>query len=327
MSKTFTVYAPASTANIGPGFDTFGCALNLYLSIKVKVDTTQTNSTTIKSIDKKTDCHLFVFQCIYYFYQRLVLQIKQEQAKQNSFDKNIDPISIPIQFSLYLKNEIPIASGLGSSAACIVASAIICNELFCLGLSKNQLFKYSLELESHPDNIGPSLFGSLFVPIPNDDNSYDFSLVKINPDIKFLCMVPDIQLSTTFSRNILPETYQLQDVVYNIQHSSSLLISLMSPTLNVNMISKSLKDKIHQPFRIPYIPGLDHVLDTVTSSNTPGLLGIVISGSGPSILALCYGNFTDINNKISSILLQHNLTCKSILLNPDYLGANVIYDD
>lgn len=326
MSK-FSVLVPASTANIGPGFDTFGCALNLYLEIKVEFQNnlSHTNISCVTNCSQYNHYH-FIFRCIYYFYQRLILQIDKQKANINSFDSDINQLSIPLYFTLNIINQIPVASGLGSSASGIIAAIVICNELFGLNLSKNQLFEFAIELEPHPDNIGASLFGSLFVPMQNDDKSWNYSLVKINPNIKFLCITPDIQLSTKFSRNILPSKYESANVVYNIQHSCSLLLSLISETIDVDMISKSLNDKLHQPFRIPYVPGLDEVLQSITSYNTPGLLGIVLSGSGPSILALCYDNFIQINDKITNILSKHNLECKSLLLNQDCIGTNIIYN-
>lgn len=315
MNRSFVVSIPASTANIGPGFDTFGCAVNLYLKIKVnyvKENFVETN-----------DLYNFIYKCIYYYFLRCVNKINTDQAKLQAFNCEIVKENIPIKFFLDIENEIPISAGLGSSAACIVGSIIICNELFNLGLSKDDMFKYSLELENHPDNIGACLFGSLFVAMKNDDNSYNYHLLKLNPDIKFLCIVPETTLSTDFSRSLLPTNYSINDTIYNLQHSCSLLLSLTNETLNPKLIYNSLKDKMHQPYRTLYTPGFNDILNSINVDNTPGVLGVTLSGAGPSIIILYYDNVFDIMNKVMNIL--NNVKYKPILLIPDYTGATGTY--
>lgn len=318
----FCVYSPASTANLGPGFDSLGCALNLHLKINVKVlkDTNKQNL----PLDKY---HIFIYQCIYYFYLRLVSNVSKTESNIKAFNTNVVNILdfIPIKFILNISNQIPVQSGLGSSASAIVASSLICNNLFKLGLSKNQLFYSCLEIESHPDNVGAAMFGHLFVPMKNND-IYDYNLLSINPDIKFLCITPNIPLSTNFSRSILPNSYSLKDIVYNIQHSISLVLSLISPVINIDIISKSLNDKIHQQYRMHYVPGLEDIFESISYKNTPGLIGVTISGSGPTVLALCYDNIDNINNKIQNLFKLKNVECKSFLLTPDYSGAFIVDD-
>ena len=317
MKQSFTVYSPASTANIGPGFDTFGCALNLYLKIHVKLNSTTSNQ--IKNLHEE-----FLYKCIFYFYLRIVMKIPIDNARFESINNaNLHIDNISGNLSLTISNEIPLASGLGSSASVIVAAAVICNEIYETKLSKEQLFKYILELEPHPDNVGACLFGSLYVSLEN----YKGHILKPHPDIRFLCITPDMPLTTEFSRSILPSTYSQSDVVYNLQHACSLIIALTSTSLDVNMINRSLQDRIHQQYRIPYVPGFDEIIHTLTPNNTPGLIGIVLSGSGPTMLALCYNNISEISEKISNMFLQHNVESKSISLTSDYLGVNIVYDD
>lgn len=324
--NNFCVYSPASTANLGPCFDSLACALNLYLKINVKIidDETINHSPDLPS-DKH---HIFIYQCIYYFYLRVISKLSKSESNIKAFNTNVINIlhSLPIKFYLIIYNQIPISSGLGSSGSAVVAAATICNQLFCLNLSKDQLFCYCFEIESHPDNIGASLFGHLFAPLKLNDNHYDYNLYTVNPNIKFLCITPDIPLSTNFSRSILPNNYSQSDVIYNIQHSISLVTSLISQTIDVNRISKSLSDKIHQQYRMHYIPGFEEILDKFNHLNTPGLIGITLSGSGPTILVLCYDNneIDNINNKIQHQFKLKNVNCKSFILTPDYSGVFII---
>lgn len=319
MKKNFTVYSPASTANIGPGFDTFGCALNLYLKIKV---VQQNNSENVNK--NLNDYYQFIYKCIFYFYLRMTLHTPIDKAKFNSMDnKDFHPDNIPYNFNLIISNEIPVASGLGSSASVIVAAAVICNEIFELNLSKEELFEYILELEPHSDNVGACLFGSLFISLENKKGH----VLQPHPDIRFLCITPDMPLKTNFSRSILPTEYSCSDVVYNLQHACSLVVSLTSKTLDVNKINMCLRDRLHQPYRIPYVSGFGEIMNSLTPDNTPGLLGIVLSGSGPSMLALCYNNVSQIAEKIKSMFVIYNVKVTWISLVPDHLGINIIYDD
>lgn len=234
-------------------------------------------------------------------------------------------------------NSIPLSRGLGSSAAAVVAGVSLANEVGRLNLSKDRMFDYSLMVERHPDNIGAACFGGFVgtfmktlspadtarieIPLsevlPELSGGIDtgqlpvhepphaigsYHQFRFNTEIKGVVVVPGFKLDTAEARGRLPVSYSREDAVFNSQRSALLPVLLGESPPNPAKISEAMRDRLHQPYRAALVPGIAKVLDSVKHDEYPGLLGVCLSGAGPSILALATSNYETIAKAIITIL-------------------------
>lgn len=262
------VTVPASTANIGPGFDTLGLALNLY------------NEYIFEEIDKG----LVIEGCpeIYNNKDNLVYMSFVVTAKK--LGKKVKGLKIS------MNTQIPISRGLGSSSACIVGGVFGANSFYSGGLSKDEMFKIAVMLEGHPDNIAPCVYGGLTASIVDKDKPYIMQY-NISDKLKFCALIPNFETSTKEARKILPKKVAFSDAVFNISRVSVLLKAL--EVGDINIISIALKDKLHQIYRANLIHECDDVSEICI---VDGSSAIFISGSGPTLM-----NITD-NDKLPEII-------------------------
>lgn len=243
------VIAKATTANLGPGFDCLGLALN----IENKVIVRESN----KEFKDKT--HL------------IYLSIKKV------FDilgKAMPNIEIEQQIG------IPICRGLGSSATCIAAGCVAGNVMAKANLSIDDLIKIGTEIEGHPDNIVPAFLGG-FTVSSMEDNKVVYFHQKSYEGFKFAIMYPEFTLSTSEARRVLPKNIPFEDGVYNLGKASLLTAAMI--TGNRELLKYACKDKIHQPYRKSLIPYFDEIID---KANNQGALASFLSGAGPTIIAV-----------------------------------------
>lgn len=341
-NRSFTVRVPASSANIGPGFDVLGIALNLYLEVKVDIDSsvsyddpynaklTYTGSLAHK-VPLQSDKNL-VTQCALYI------------LRANGIEK------FPQGTFISVSNPVPLSRGLGSSASAICAGIALGNVIGQFNFSKERLLDYCLLIERHPDNIAAAMLGgfvgsyltdlspeeteaknisldsvlspsSPISPPPNSIGQY--IKYSFNSSIKFIAIIPNFELSTDKSRDILPKTYEKFDIIFNLQRLAVLTTSLGQSPPNPNLIHQAMKDKIHQPYRSTLIPGLTNILESVTPETDPGLCGICLSGAGPTILCLATENFDQIAGKIIGQFKQEGIDCDWKLLDIAHDGVIV----
>jgi homoserine kinase len=205
-------------------------------------------------------------------------------------------VQLPRSFSLHVRNDIPLSRGLGSSAAAIVGGMVLANVLFDYNLCKDALMDYILELENHPDNVGASLMGGLIAGFVRTDQErsqpQDNALKRFkcgyarwqwNTSIRAVCVIPDFTLSTKKARQVLPTHYTRADCVFNLQRLAVLVPALTAPQLDPELVHDILTDRLHQDYRKTLIPGLSQVLSDMTPRRVPGLLGVVLSGAGPTV--------------------------------------------
>ncbi|NOU96044.1 homoserine kinase [Paenibacillus sp. LMG 31456] len=260
-SRKVRVKVPGSTANLGPGFDTLGMALDLYAWIEMS----EAAATKIHLIGDQmkgipTDKSNLIYE---------VAQMVFEKAG----------VLIPeLEISMY--SDIPLTRGLGSSAAAIVGGLAAANALIGSPLSDDTLFQMATALEQHPDNVGASLYGGLVVAFWDGERAEH---IRVEPDdrLEVLVAIPHFQLSTEKARHVLPREQSLANAVYNVGHSSVLVAALCTGRLD--MIPRAMKDALHQPYRAPLVPGLSKILAEATEH---GALGVALSGAGPTMLAL-----------------------------------------
>jgi len=260
--KTFvTVHVPATTANLGPGFDCLGLALDLWNEVTVSLEGQGINI-EIQGEGQET---------LAKDDSNLIFQAFSLAARKFGVD-------IPKGISIVCRNRIPISSGLGSSSSAIIAGLIAARSLFSLNMSDQQLLEIGLELEGHADNIAACLLGGLVIVI-KDGEALITQKIKINHILATIAL-PQVQLSTRQARKVLPDQYSRQDAVFNIGRTAALISALISG--DYTYLRSSMEDRIHQPYRLGLIPGAQAALDAAYEA---GALGAALSGAGPSLIA------------------------------------------
>ena len=250
------VTVPASTANIGPGFDTLGLALNLY------------NEYIFEKIEKG----LIIEGCPEIYNNKDNLVYKSFEITAEKLGKKINGIKIR------MNTNIPVSRGLGSSSSCIVGGVFGANALLYGGLSKEELFEIAVMIEGHPDNIAPCVYGGLTASMVEKEKPYTVHY-NISDKLKFCALIPNFETSTKEARKILPKKVAFSDAVFNISRVSVLLKAL--ETGDMNLISMALKDKIHQIYRSTLIHECDDVSEICI---VDGSSAIFVSGSGPTLM-------------------------------------------
>lgn len=262
------VTVPASSANLGPGFDTLGMALPLYLTVELG---------WLSEGNNYCSSH-----------KGLIGSIIKDVAVQAGIDDN---------FYCQVQSQIPIARGLGSSAAATIAALLAINELAGLGMDEQTVLNRAAAIEGHADNIVPALVGGLTTVLVTEDKVLYQRLLP--PDyLNLLVAVPDQELTTKGSRAILPTTIKLEDAVYNLQRTSYLVAALANH--DRKGLKEAFRDRWHQPYRETLVPGLKEL--TTVLSPQPQVLGVTLSGSGSAVMVLVDGNPTLIYREIEQTL-------------------------
>ncbi len=268
-----TVRVPASSANLGPGFDVLGLALELYL--EVRASEAQPGRPAVRLAGPHTEG-------IATDGSNLVLR-----AYRLAFER-AGRTAPPV--SLNLSNSIPLARGLGSSGAAIVAGITLANHYGSLGLSRPRVVALAAELEAgHPDNVAASCLGGLTIACPAETGAAAQMEVLCLPwpaAISVVVAIPEFRLETAQARAVLPSSYSRADAVFNLQRLGLLVGALAGGRPNAQHIAAALADRIHQPYRAPLVPGLREALQL----RAPGLLGVTLSGAGPSLIAFVEGD-------------------------------------
>jgi len=279
--NSFEVRVPASTANLGPGFDCLGLALDLHLTARAAVLHAKNSRSSVSSRGVSGSASLPTSP-----QQNLILRAMSHAAKREG-------VSLP-HVRLDVENEIPIASGLGSSAAAIVAGVALGYAVCGKKLTENAVLSCATRFESHVDNIGAALLGQLVVSMVRSDGTV-VALRKVWPkEIRVVAVTPKISLKTAASRAALPKRVSHSDGVFNLQRSALFLAAL--DARRYDLLADAMHDRLHQPYRQDLIPGLAEVL---AMPRIPGMLGIALSGSGPTVVALATSNFDEIGKSIA----------------------------
>ncbi len=217
-------------------------------------------------------------------------------------------------FDLEIDNQIPVGVGLGSSAAAIVSALAACHWLADRVLFDEELVSLAARLEGHPDNVAAAWLGGFTLSAQNGEQVLSCSSA-VPDSLQFVLVIPEHPLATEKARQALPQTYSRADAVHNLQRAA--LVAAKFFSRKVDFSHALFEDRWHQPFRAPLIPGLDEVL----SLSLPGLLGVCLSGAGPSILALAKDHASAIGESIREILAKHGVAAGAHCLCADNKGA------
>lgn len=302
-SKRVRVTVPSSTANLGPGFDTLGMALQLYSVVEMQVS----EQTTIELIGKElqgtpTDKSNLLYVIAAELFQQAGLAVPELHIRASS--------------------EAPLTRGLGSSAAAIVGALVAANHLAGEPFTRDQLFAMAVKKEGHPDNVGPSFFGGIIVATMPEKEDQPIPYIRLAPPaaMRALVVIPDYALSTEKARNALPQVYSKQDVIYNVGHSSLLVAALAQGRLD--LLGQAMGDRLHQPYRAPLVPGLEEILAAATDN---GAVGAALSGAGPTILCLTASDLEceRLKSFVDKVMRGHGISYQTMVLQPDEHGVQV----
>ncbi len=292
MIKAFKVKVPATVANMGPGFDVMGFALDMFLTVSVSF-----NSESAPEPDPK-DALMDAFFSI---------------AKEKKSE-------IPKNLSIVQENKpIPRKKGLGSSAAARVAGVVIAHRILKLGLSPEDIAQYAAKLEGHPDNAVPALSGGITLCYQKA-GVLKYSKISIPPSLKVVVAIPNIETVTKEARGVLPDTLPLKDAVYSVARASLLVKALMKE--EYSLLGEAMQDCIHQPIRKKYIPGFDAI---VRQSIDAGAYGTAISGSGPSVFSFVPpGKEKEVGRAMTGVWHKKNIDSKYAVCNMSEKGVEII---
>lgn len=291
------VQVPATTANMGPAFDTMGMALKLYnivemenvgngLHIDIEGDGADKIPRDNKNIVYKSAARVF---------------------KLAKFE--------PKGLRIRIINNIPLARGLGSSAAAIVGGILAANIISGSKLGEKEILSLATEIEGHADNVAPALIGGIVISVLTEG---EVKYSKIDPPSKLKCVVaiPDFALPTKLAREVLPASISISDAIFNISRTALLVAALMKQ--DFHQLSTAMEDRIHQPYRANLVPGMKRVF---ASAKLAGARGIALSGAGPTLIAFCDDNFSLIASVMKDSFLQSGINARVMELEPNPVGA------
>jgi len=350
MSRSFKIVVPATSANIGPGFDVVGLSLSLFLTLNITI-TPPTPSTPPSppllayTGEGADEVPLDPFK-------NLTTRVALYVLRCHNISK------FPSNVSIHVHNEIPFGRGLGSSGAAVIAGVLLGSELGQLNLTRSRMLDFALMVERHPDNVTAALVGGFVgsylkeldkesleaasVPLSEvlpeypPDASEEWGMDPPQPphgighyvkfgwaqSIRAVAIIPRFELSTAKAREVLPLQYSRNDLVFNLQRLAVLTTALGQEPPDPEMIYEAMKDRVHQPYRKALIPGLPEVTSSITPSTHPGLLGICLSGAGPTILALATGGFEAIAEDARKIFQEKGIEVDWKLLT--VVGGSVV---
>ncbi|KEI97853.1 homoserine kinase [Clostridium botulinum] len=268
------VRVPATSANIGPGFDCLGVAVNIY------------NKFFVEEIEEGI------------IFEGCADKFKNENnliyvAMKKCFDKiGYKPTGLRIK----IESDIPVSRGLGSSAACVVGGIVSANELAGGVLNKKELLDLVVEVEGHPDNVNPAFCGGMTASI-SDNREVIYSKVKVSEGIKFCALIPDFTLSTEKARAVLPKSIDYKDGIFNVGRTALMISALNNG--DFHLIKYACKDKLHQDYRAKLIENFYSIKKQCEKLNS---LGVFLSGAGPTIMVMLREEDKDFSKNIKSFL-------------------------
>lgn len=295
---TVKVRVPGTSANCGPGFDVIGIACTIYNELELTLTTKPQCVIEVEGEGSsgipKDDRNIA--------YQAVMLVLNKVQS-------NLQGVH------LRMKNDIPMARGLGSSAAAIVAGLVAANIATGEQLTQQDILELATSLEGHPDNVAPAIFGGICISAMAGDEVHS---LKILPPKKLYLVVavPEFGLSTKAARQVLPKMLPFKDAVFNVGRASLLVAAISQGEFK--LLSHALEDKIHQPYREKLIPGMTDVFKAAVSA---GALGAAISGAGSCLVAFAENNLEAIGEAMVDTFLLNGINAECLVLDIDTQGA------
>ena len=300
------VKSPATTANLGPGFDCLGMAVDIWNFLEVEWCTNnklQEPSIEVHgegSDELATDTSNLVYQAIKFLFLEAGHQLPEVRLR--------------------CENNIPLSRGLGSSAAAISSGLVAANFMVGNLYEPNELLEMAATIEGHPDNVAAAILGNLQLVIGEEDQLYTVS-IRPPDDLRLVIFVPDVRISTDDARGVLPSVVSINDAVYNASRVGLLVAGML--TDHVEYFRYSVQDKLHQPYREQLFPAMKVIFK---AADDAGALGVSLSGSGSTIMALTKGREMTVAYEMGEAARQTGVVGELRIVKPAYEGASVIND-
>lgn len=293
-ARAVHVRVPATTANLGPGFDALGLALALYNEVRAR-EADAVTVTVDNGAPLPTDARNVVARAVRLAYEAAGCAFKG--------------------VALDCTNRIPASRGLGSSAAAWVGGLVAGNALLGDPLDRETLLTLATEGEGHPDNVAAAIFGGLTVSCATETGVRAVSL-PVPTGLAWIALVPEITSSTADARAVLPASVPRADAIFNVQRVALLLAGLQAG--RTDAVATALDDRLHQPYRLKLFPWMPSVVDAARQA---GALGCVLSGAGPSLLAVVSGDGTTVARAMEEALRRAGIAGAARAFAVDTTGA------
>ncbi len=298
--RSFSVRVPASTANLGAGFDCIGLALKLYLTVRARIVPGASEA-----------CHLHLVgegaEELAGNEDNLICRAMRFTAEREGL--NLPPLDLDVN------NELPLTRGLGSSATAIIAGITLASLFGDLDLSAEKVLRYAVEMEGHADNVAAAYLGGLVVSCVKPDGSVLAVKRPWPSELKVVVISPEAFLKTAETRNVLPIDVQRKDAVFNLQR-----VALFGAAIEAgayDLLWDAMQDRLHQAHRQSLVPGL---VEALATPRQPGLLGVALSGSGPSVVALTRDHPGEIGEEIAENFRRRDIPARVRVLDVDHEG-------
>lgn len=286
----FTVRVPASSANLGPGFDALGLALGVYLTCRFRRGERLVIRASGRDADRISTAS-----------DNLIWRTAVSVAESHQ--------TVMPAIELEIRNDIPLGRGMGSSAAALTAGVVIADRLLGLGWKALRVLDEAARLEGHPDNVAACTLGSIVASAIDSGGVARAVRLDLPENFSVGIVVPDFELPTSHSRSVLPDSYCAADVVFNIQRAALLVAALA--TGSTSAFPAALEDRFHQRYRASLVPGLEDILKL----RAPGLLGCALSGAGPSIVVFFERGHQNVCDLIRQIFRLHGHESEALVAN------------
>ena len=303
LNRTIRVRVPGTSANCGPGFDAIGVACTIYNDLEL---TLKGEEGLVIEIEGGGAANIPADE------RNIVLRAIRTILKRAHREDEVKG------FHIRMTNHIPLSRGLGSSAAAIVAGLKAANALLGNRFSRRELLQMATNIEGHPDNVAPAIFGGFTISVVTRGRVECFSLMPRMP-LKLVVAVPEFPLSTRLARSVLPEQVKMKDAVFNVSRAALLVAALTKG--QPRFLRNAFADALHQPYREKLIPGMK---DVFRAACRAGALGASLSGAGPCLIAYTLENEEAVGQAMVEAFQEHEIEAHALQLSLDAHGARIL---
>ena len=300
--KSLHLQVPASAANLGPGFDSLALALDLYNELTVEVTDGELEIQVEGEGEGRlpTDASNMIVRAAYRFFR--ALEIRPPGLRMRS------------------TNGIPLGSGLGSSAAAIVSGLMAADAISETGMTGEQLLEIAWEMEGHADNAAAAIFGGLTI-VGQSSNGLISSQIPL-PPMQFAIVIPEIELSTSSMRDVLPRNVPLNDAALNLGRMGLVVEALRQE--DFDLLSRAAVDRLHEPYRAPLIPGF---FEARSAGLEAGAAAVALTGAGPGLIAFAADKHQAIADAMADAFSSYDLHVRTFILRAEPEGARLLLSD
>ena len=303
LNRTIRVRVPGTSANCGPGFDAIGVACTIYNDLEL---TLKGEEGLVIEIEGEGAANIPADE------RNIVLRAIRTILKRAHREDEVKG------FHIRMTNHIPLSRGLGSSAAAIVAGLKAANALLGNRFSRRELLQMATNIEGHPDNVAPAIFGGFTISVVTRGRVECFSLMPRMP-LQLVVAVPEFPLSPRLARSVLPEQVKMKDAVFNLSRAALLVAALTKG--QPRFLRNAFADALHQPYREKLIPGMK---DVFRDACRAGALGASLSGAGPCLIAYTLENEEAVGQAMVEAFKEHEIKAHALQLSLDAHGARIL---